>query len=163
MTKLLSAVLLFISSFAFAGNKFYAEADTTKPISHQSEKKIADTEEDPIKIFVKVETEASFPGGETEWRFFLERKLNASVPAQNNAPKGTYLVIIQFIVDTSGNISDIKPLTKHGYGMEEEVMRILKKGPKWIPATQNSKPVIAYRKQPVTFYLGDGPPNWNKN
>ena len=37
--------------------------------------------------------------------------------------------------------------------MEEEVMRIIKKGPKWIPAMQNGRPVNAYRRQPVTFMV----------
>jgi hypothetical protein len=37
--------------------------------------------------------------------------------------------------------------------MEEEVVRILKKSPKWSPAIQNGKPVKAYRRQPVTFMI----------
>jgi protein TonB len=37
--------------------------------------------------------------------------------------------------------------------MEEEVMRVIKRGPKWIPASQNGRLVKAYRKQPVTFVV----------
>ncbi len=37
--------------------------------------------------------------------------------------------------------------------MEAEVVRMLKKSPKWSPAIQNGKPVKAYRKQPVTFVI----------
>jgi protein TonB len=37
--------------------------------------------------------------------------------------------------------------------MEEEVVRIIKKGPKWKPAVQNGKLVNAYRRQPVTFVV----------
>lgn len=101
----------------------------------------------------KVDAEASFPGGEKGWRLFLEKNLNPSVPASNRAPAGTYTVVIQFVVDKSGNITQIKPLTTHGYGMENEVIRILKKSPNWVPAMLNGKPIGVYRKQPVTFLV----------
>lgn len=102
-------------------------------------------------VFRKVEIEASFSGGDRAWRSYLERSLNASVPVDNKAPEGTYTVIVQFIVDKDGAISDIKALTNHGYGMEQEVIKVISKGPKWTPAMQDGKPVKAYRKQPVTF------------
>jgi protein TonB len=35
--------------------------------------------------------------------------------------------------------------------MEEEAMRVIKRGPKWNPAIQNGRQVKAYRKQPITF------------
>lgn len=106
-------------------------------------------------IFDKVEIEASFPGGNQAWRKYLERNVNGSVPADNNAPTGIYTVIVQFIVDKQGYISDIRPLTKNGYGTEEEVIKAIKKGPRWTPAIQNGRIVKAYRKQPVTFHVED--------
>jgi protein TonB len=56
-------------------------------------------------------------------------------------------------VDKEGNISDVRPLSSHGFGMEEEAMRVIKKGPKWSPAVQNGRQVKAYRKQPITFVV----------
>jgi hypothetical protein len=50
-------------------------------------------------------------------------------------------------------ITDIKQLTNHGFGMEDEVIRVISKGPKWNPAIQNGKQVKAYRRQPVTFQV----------
>lgn len=110
-------------------------------------------EEDENKVFEKVEIEAAFPGGESAWRKYLERNLNANAPVDNGAPEGQYTVWIQFIVDKEGNISDVKPQTSHGYGMEEEAAKIIKKGPKWTPAQQNGRQVKAYRKQPITFVV----------
>jgi len=110
-------------------------------------------EEDENQVFTKVEVEASFKGGEKEWKRFLERNLEANVPVDNGAPEGTYTVIVQFIVDKEGKISDVKSLTSHGHGMEEEAMRVIKKGPDWIPAVQNGRNVKAYRKQPITFVV----------
>jgi len=106
-----------------------------------------------IGIFEKVDIEATFSGGEMEWRRFLERNLRGDVATEHGAPAGIYTVVAQFIVDKEGNISDIKSLTQLGYGMEEEVVRILRKSPKWSPAMQNGKPVKAYRKQPITFVI----------
>ena len=108
-------------------------------------------EDDENKIFDKVEIEASFPGGDSKWRQYLERNANGQVATDNGAPEGTYTTVVQFVVDKEGNISDVRALTNHGYGMEEEAIRVIKKGPKWSPAVQNGRQVIAYRKQPITF------------
>jgi periplasmic protein TonB len=132
-----------------------------KPVSdlgQLSARRVVVNDSVPVKeidesIFQRVETEASFPGGFTGWKEFLEKNLKADVPVRKKAPVGNYTVMVQFVVDKEGNISDIKPLTDHGYGMEKEVVRILKKSPKWIPAVQNGRPVRAYRKQPVTFVV----------
>ena len=108
-------------------------------------------EDDENKIFDKVEIEASFPGGDSKWRQYLERNANGQVATDNGAPEGTYTTVVQFVVDKEGNISDVRALTNHGYGMEEEAIRVIKKGPKWSPAIQNGRQVKAYRKQPITF------------
>jgi protein TonB len=108
-------------------------------------------EDDENKIFDKVEIEAQYPGGDAKWRQYLEKNCNGQVASDNGAPAGTYTTLIQFIVDKEGNISDVRALTNHGYGMEEEAMRVIKKGPKWTPAIQNGRQVKAYRKQPITF------------
>lgn len=110
-------------------------------------------EEDENKIFDKVEIEASFPGGDAKWRQYLERNAQGQVATDNGAPEGTYTTVVQFVVDKEGNISDVRALTNHGYGMEQEAMRVIKKGPKWIPAVQNGRQVKAFRKQPITFQV----------
>jgi protein TonB len=110
-------------------------------------------EDDENKIFDKVEIEAAFPGGDGKWRQYLERNCNGQVASDNGAAEGTYTTIVQFVVDKEGNISDVRPLSSHGFGMEEEAMRVIKKGPKWSPAVQNGRQVKAYRKQPITFVV----------
>jgi len=105
------------------------------------------------QVFEKVEIEASFPGGTDAWRNFLGQTLNPKVAAKRKAPKGAYTVWIQFIVDKEGRLSEFRALTNQGYGMEEEVIRTLKKSPRWIPASQDGKNVKAYRKQPITFVV----------
>ena len=116
--------------------------------SHNAGKAESETE-----IFTKVEQDPSYPGGDIAWRSFLERNLKGEVPVENRAAPGTYTTIIQFIVDKDGNVSDVKPLTKLGYGMEEEAMRVIKKSGKWKPAEQNGRVVKSYIKKPVSFQV----------
>lgn len=103
--------------------------------------------------FVRVETEASFPGGEPAWRTFLMKNLRTVVPIDNGAPIGKYTVEVQFVVGKDGAVSNIKALTNLGYGMEDEVVRVIEKSGNWSPAIQNGKAVNAYRKQPITFLV----------
>lgn len=112
------------------------------------------------KVFAKVEKEAEFPGGLEGWAIFLQRRLNSNVPVRKGAPAGKYTVVAQFIVDKEGNVSDITALTDHGYGMEEEVVRVLSKSPKWIPAILAGRRVNAYRKQPITFVVEEKVRRW---
>lgn len=140
-------LLLILTAYSKTSSVFL---DTYHPI-------LFDTIPDTIKtddiILNKVEIEASFPGGENAWRNFLERNLNAATPVEYGAPAGVYTVIVQFVVDKDGKISDIKALTHQGYGMENEVIRLLRNAPKWSPAIQDGRYVKAYRKQPVTFMV----------
>ena len=115
------------------------------------EKKIE--KEEPETIYTSVQIEASYPDGNAAWAKFLQRNLNGDVPVNHDAPPGTYKVIIQFIVDKNGQVSNIVPLTNMGYGMEEEAMRVLRKSGQWTPAQQNGVMVTAYRKQPITFVI----------
>lgn len=107
---------------------------------------------DSSKGFSKVESQPAFRGGEKAYKDFLMRNLNANVPYDNGAPEGTYTVVLQFMVDKDGSISDLKALTKHGFGMEEECIRILKLS-SWVPAVQNGRIVKAYKKQPITYVV----------
>jgi len=108
---------------------------------------------DSTQIFTKVEHEAEFPGGSKAWVQFLLAHIDSDVAVKNKAKKGSYNVWIQFIVDTTGQVIEITPLTKVGKGMEEEVMRVIRLSPKWIPAWQDGRKVKAYRKQPFTFVV----------
>lgn len=110
---------------------------------------------DDNKIFNKVEVEAAFPGGEGAWVKYLRKNLDPNVPIDNGAPEGTYQVVVRFVVSKDGSISDVQSETNHGYGMEQEAIKIIKKGPKWTPALQNGRNVNAYRRQPITFVVSE--------
>jgi protein TonB len=141
LRSILICILLVIISFSTSAQQESRDSIAATVDASQS------------KIFEKVDIEASFPGGDMAWKKFLQENLRADVPLKRKAPAGAYTVWIQFVVDTKGKLSDLKPLTNHGYGMEAEILRVLRKSPKWVPAIQSGNPVRAYRKQPVTFVI----------
>ncbi|MEO7048807.1 MAG: energy transducer TonB [Ferruginibacter sp.] len=108
---------------------------------------------DEEKVFTKVEVEAKFPGENGSWATYLRKNLYANIPSDKGCDPGTYTVIIRFIVSKTGKVSDVTAETNFGYGMEAEAMRLIKKGPDWIPAHQNGYIVNAYRRQPITFVV----------
>ena len=108
----------------------------------------AKKDDEPDEPFTKVEIDAKFSG---DWEKFLKRNLNPEVPVNNGATAGRYTVVIQFVVDKEGNVSDIQPITNIGFGMEQEAVRVLKKAAKWEPAIQAGMKVKAYRRQQITF------------
>lgn len=106
-------------------------------------------------IFITAEIPAQFPGGFDAWKRYLERNLNAGLPAENGAQAGKYTVVVSFVVDKEGNISDVKAENAPGFGTEAEAIKIIKKGPKWLPAIQNGRKVAYRARQQVTFLVDD--------
>lgn len=103
--------------------------------------------------FAPTETPASFPGGEKAWKKFLEKNIDPFAPVEDGAPAGVYTVILQFVVNSEGRMHNVKALTKHGYGMEEQAVRVIQRGPRWNPAMQNGKAVALEHRQSITFVV----------
>jgi protein TonB len=105
-------------------------------------------------LFLKVEIESTYPGGTPAWTRFLNKNLGTSYPQEaiENGIQGT--VVIQFIVDREGNVSNVEAIS----GPEElraPAIKVIQKSGKWIPAQQNTMKVKSYKRQPITFKLAD--------
>ncbi len=103
------------------------------------------------EIYVTVQKQAEFPGGMAEWNKYLHHHLNADTPNDNGAPPADYTVTVSFIVDRYGRISDVKADNDPGYGTKAEAIRVIQKGPNWIPAEQNGHAVVYRQRQNITF------------
>jgi len=110
---------------------------------------------DQDKVFTEVQIQAEFPGGKPAWQKYLERNLNRDIVVEKGGPPGKYTVWVSFIVDKSGNISDVKAENNPGYGTNDEAVKIIVKGPRWKPAVQNGKNVVSVRKQSITWVVTD--------
>jgi protein TonB len=109
-----------------------------------------------ITIYTAVDTVASFPGGRPAWVKFLEKNLNPAVGVENGARVGTYNVKIKFTVTKDGTLKDFVPVTKYKHGFEEEVIRVLKLSPKWIPAKKNGVNVNSTVEELQVFEISKG-------
>ena len=137
-------ILSFISCFGISQTR-----DTiAKPV--QSE--LADND----IIYTDVDSVASFPGGRKAWIKFVSENLDAGVGVENGAKKGTYNVKIKFTVTKDGSLKDFVPVTKYKHGFEEEVIRVLKLSPRWIPAKKDGMFVNSIAEQIQTFVIMKG-------
>ncbi|HVX51832.1 MAG TPA: energy transducer TonB, partial [Chitinophagaceae bacterium] len=112
-------------------------------------KEIRVSETPPGTIMVQVL--AAFPGGAKAWKKYLERNLRQDVPVENGAPAGDYKVVVSFIVNADGTLSNIKAENDPGYGVAGEAVRVVQKSGKWVPAIQNGRYVTYRQQQPITF------------
>lgn len=103
------------------------------------------------KIYVSVGQQPVFPGGEAAMMKYLGENIKYPAVAQRNALEG--LVVLQFVVDQTGGISDITVLKPMGGGLTEEAIRVVKSMPKWSPGKQNGKPVKVRFTLPVRFSI----------
>ncbi len=97
--------------------------------------------------------QAEFPGGIQAWVKFLRDNINSTVAANNNAPPGCYTIMFSFMIDKSGNVMNVKAETNPGYGMAEEVIRVIRLSAKWQPATNNARAVMYHQMQSITFQV----------
>jgi protein TonB len=100
----------------------------------------------------KIEVESEFPGGGPAWLDFLNKHFKYPKKAIKQNIQGT--VLLQFIIDKDGSISDARALTGDPL-LQEAALKVLSESPHWIPATINGKPVRSYKKQPIVFKLQD--------
>jgi len=107
-------------------------------------------EEDWDKTFTKVEIESEYPGGAAAWQRYLNRNLRYPQEAIDNEIQGA--VVVQFIVDKEGNVSDVEAISGPNE-LRAEAVRVIKKSGKWTPAVQNGRQVKSYKKQPIVFRL----------
>ena len=103
-----------------------------------------------LKTFLKVEIESEFPGGPSAWLQYLNSHLVYPKKAVRKRIEGT--VLLQFIVDKEGKISDLQALSGDPI-LQEAALKAMEDSPRWTPAIQDGKKVKSYKKQPIVFKL----------
>lgn len=92
--------------------------------------------------------EASFKGGDRDWMKYIEKKLKMPDRTKNIGKSGK--MILSFMVDTTGQVRDIRIEQSLEYAIDEEATKLIEESPVWKPATINGKPVKAFRRQPLS-------------
>jgi protein TonB len=120
-----------------------------EPVGNSDVKQVV--EENPNQIFTAVEQQPVFPGGDAGFNKYLSKNIRYPAIARENNVQGR--VIVQFVVERDGSLTDIKVVRGIGSGCDEEAMRALKASPKWKPGIQNGRPVRVQYSVPVAFAL----------
>src|ERR1035438_2191630 len=97
---------------------------------------------DSNHVYDIVEKMPEYPGGQVAMMAFIQTNLQFPEYAKNNNLQGT--VYATFIIDKKGKITDVKILrsmTPPCIACDSEVIRVIKKMPKWKPGMQQGKPV----------------------
>jgi protein TonB len=109
----------------------------------------AKSPDDDGTIFRKVEIEASYKGGPAAWQRFLLK--NFRTPESADAESGDATVVVSFIVDKEGNVSNVEAVSGPGF-LRKEAIRVIRLSKQWDPAIQNGRHVASYKNQPITIH-----------
>ncbi len=91
-----------------------------------------------------------------KYRRYLEKSLQSLVDKKaKEGISGSFTVMLRFLVNTDGSISEVTPLTNYGHGIEDEVVKVFKGSPKWVPGRQFGRLVRTYHTQPISFVIID--------
>ncbi|MDO3641743.1 energy transducer TonB [Mucilaginibacter sp. L3T2-6] len=92
-------------------------------------------------------------GGAAAWSKFLSKNLRFPAAAQEDGVSGK--VLMSFIIEKDGSLSNITVDRGAGHGFDEEALRVLKLAKAWKPGMQNGQPVRVKYTIPINFQLQD--------
>ena len=103
------------------------------------------------KVFDVVEQMPSFPGGQQALMDYLSNNVKYPVVAQENGVQGR--VVVSFVVEKDGSITDVKVVKSVDPSLDKEAARVVKSMPRWFPGKQNGSAVRVKYNVPVSFRL----------
>lgn len=107
---------------------------------------------DGAMIFDVVESPPSPPGGMDGWNSYLSKNLTYPAQARRMGIEGT--VIVAFVVNSDGSLSDFEVIRGIGGGVDEAAVQVVKNAPGWIPGSQRGVAVNTRMRLPIRFKLG---------
>ena len=125
----------------------------SKTFSERNDYKIMLRKEgaDPNKPYDVVEKMPQFPGGTGKLFEFLSKNVKYPAEAENNDVQGR--VIVTFVVERDGEISNAKVVKSIHPALDAEALRVINSMPNWTPGMQNGEAVRVKYTVPVTFRL----------
>ena len=103
------------------------------------------------KVFDVVEEMPQFPGGQAALLEYLAKNIKYPVVAEENGVQGR--VIVTFVVERDGSITDVRVVKSVDPSLDKEAARVVKSMPKWQPGKQNGSAVRVKYTVPVQFRL----------
>ena len=106
---------------------------------------------DTINVYDCVEQMPSFPGGTQKLKEFIEENLRYPKELEETCVQGR--VIVRFVVERNGKLSNVKVVKSVHPVLDKEALRIVKLMPRWIPGRQNGITVRVKCYIPIIFRL----------
>lgn len=103
------------------------------------------------KIFTVVEQMPMYPGGNAALMGYLRDNIKYPTVAAENGVQGR--VVVGFVVERDGSITDVNILRGVDPSLDREAMRVVKSMPRWNPGKQNGSAVRVKYQVPVSFRL----------
>lgn len=103
------------------------------------------------KIFTVVEQMPMYPGGDAALMGYLHDNIKYPTVAAENGVQGR--VVVGFVVERDGSITDVNILRGVDPSLDREAMRVVKSMPRWNPGKQNGFAVRVKCQVPVSFRL----------
>lgn len=103
------------------------------------------------KIFTVVEQMPMYPGGDAALMQYLSSNIHYPAVAAENGVQGR--VVVGFVVEKDGSITDVNVMRSVDPSLDREAMRVVKSMPRWTPGKQNGSAVRVKYQVPVTFRL----------
>ena len=126
------------------------DADKFKAVQEQVVVKEPEPEKPKEEeIFVAVEQQAEFPGGQTALMKWLSNNVRYPESAQQNDIQGR--VVVRFVVEKDGSIGAATIVKGVDKDLDREALRVVKKMPRWQPGKNNGVAVRSYFNLPVVF------------
>ena len=123
-----------------------SESKAEKAIDNLSENALATD-----SVLMIPEEMPSFPGGVMALMEFLQKNVKYPVEAQKKGVQGR--VLVSFVVEKDGSLSDVKTAKSVDPLLDEEAVRVVKSMPKWEPGKQKGKAVRVKYNVPISFKL----------
>lgn len=102
-------------------------------------------------VYDVVEQMPSFPGGISGLMTYLNQNTRYPAVAQENCVQGR--VVVSFVVEKDGHISDVTVLRSVDPSLDKEAIRVVRNMPRWTPGKQGGEPVRVRYNVPVSFRL----------
>ena len=114
-------------------------------------KQVVKTSTQGEEIFNVVEEQPIYLGGHEALMKYIQQNIKYPKEAQEQGKQGR--VIVQFVVEKDGSITDAKIVRSADPQLDAEALRIVNAMPNWTPGKQRGEPVRTYFTIPVTFRL----------
>jgi TonB family protein len=102
-------------------------------------------------IFMVVDEMPQYPGGEMAMYQYLAENIRYPREAKKNGVSGR--VLVTFVIERDGSVTEVRVLRGIGGGCDEEAVRVVKAMPRWTPGIQKGKPVRVQYNIPIKFTL----------